>query len=62
MTMLSVDKLNQVYLDTYTQEATTAIDEVSFDVPEGEFVSVIGPSGCGKTTVLNIEGDRKSVV
>jgi NitT/TauT family transport system ATP-binding protein len=54
MTMLSVDKLNQVYLDTYTQEATIAIGDVSFEVPEGEFVSVIGPSGCGKTTVLNI--------
>ncbi|TDD96116.1 ABC transporter ATP-binding protein [Jiangella asiatica] len=54
MTMLSVDQLNQVYVDTYTGEATVAIEDVSFDVPEGQFVSVIGPSGCGKTTVLNI--------
>ncbi len=28
------------------------IDHVSFDVAEGEFVSVVGPSGCGKTTLL----------
>ncbi len=32
------------------------LDGVSFDVHEGEFVSIIGPSGCGKTTILNIIG------
>lgn len=31
-----------------------ALTDVSFSVPEGQFVSVIGPSGCGKTTVLNM--------
>jgi NitT/TauT family transport system ATP-binding protein len=31
-----------------------ALDDVSFKVAEGEFVSVVGPSGCGKSTVLNI--------
>jgi NitT/TauT family transport system ATP-binding protein len=30
------------------------LDRVSFDVRQGEFVSIIGPSGCGKTTMLNI--------
>jgi iron(III) transport system ATP-binding protein len=30
----------------------TAVDRISFDVAEGEFVSLLGPSGCGKTTTL----------
>ncbi len=29
-----------------------AVDDVSFDVAEGEFISLLGPSGCGKTTTL----------
>jgi NitT/TauT family transport system ATP-binding protein len=33
-----------------------AIDDVSFSVRRGEFLSVIGPSGCGKSTVFNIIG------
>jgi len=33
-----------------------AIEDVSFSVTEGEFVSIIGPSGCGKTTLLKIVG------
>lgn len=32
----------------------TAIDNISFSVNEGEFVSIIGPSGCGKSTLLSI--------
>ena len=29
------------------------LDDVSFDVAEGEFMCVVGPTGCGKTTFLN---------
>ncbi|HHY27650.1 MAG TPA: ABC transporter ATP-binding protein [Desulfitobacterium dehalogenans] len=32
----------------------TALDEIEFDVYEGEFVSIVGPSGCGKSTLLSI--------
>ncbi len=33
---------------------TVALDDVSFDIAAGQFVSVVGPSGCGKSTLLAI--------
>jgi len=35
---------------------TTALNKVSFEIGEGEFVAIMGPSGCGKSTLLNILG------
>lgn len=34
--------------------AFTAVDNVSFGVPQGDFFSILGPSGCGKTTILRM--------
>ena len=33
---------------------TTALDAISLEIHEGEFVAVMGPSGCGKSTLLNV--------
>ncbi|MFL5842931.1 MAG: ABC transporter ATP-binding protein, partial [Thermoleophilaceae bacterium] len=35
-------------------DGTKAVDSVSLDVPDGEFVVLVGPSGCGKTTLLRM--------
>src|ERR1700686_2670336 len=32
----------------------SVLDDLSFDINERDFVSIIGPSGCGKTTIFNI--------
>ena len=39
---------------TKTFDSTIAVDDVTFDITDGEMVSILGPSGCGKTTALRI--------
>ncbi len=47
--MIKFDQVTKVYGDK-----VKAVDNVSFDVPEGNIVVFLGPSGCGKTTTLRM--------
>jgi len=52
--MIRTQDLKKIYA---TEEVeTTSLENVNFEVNEGEFVAIVGPSGCGKTTLLNLLG------
>jgi NitT/TauT family transport system ATP-binding protein len=61
-TILEIEKLRKTHVSHVggTKEVLTVIDDVSFGVREGEFVTIIGPSGCGKSTLLNIVAGLES--
>ena len=52
--MIKLTNLTKVYRTDELE--STALNQVSFEINEGEFVSIMGPSGCGKSTLLNILG------
>ncbi len=52
--MIKTNDLTKIFR---TEEVeTTALNKVTLNVKEGEYVAVMGPSGCGKSTLLNILG------
>jgi len=51
--LFEVEKLNKTYV-TRGGERIEALSDLSFNIAEKEFVSIVGPSGCGKSTLLKI--------
>jgi ABC-type lipoprotein export system ATPase subunit len=52
--VLRLQNVTKVYGNTRDKVATRALNEMSFDVYQREFISIMGPSGSGKTTLLNL--------
>ncbi|WP_342551496.1 ABC transporter ATP-binding protein [Paenibacillus sp. FSL R7-0652] len=50
--VIRLENISQVYVSE--REASLVIEDLSLEIGQGEFVSLVGPSGCGKTTLLSI--------
>src|SRR6478672_10464240 len=53
--MISIERLSKRF-ETARGTSHLALSNISLDVADGEFVSILGPSGCGKSTLLYIVG------
>ena len=59
---MSLVRFENVYKKYTMGEVTiNAVEDVSFEIEEGEFAVIVGPSGAGKTTILNILGGMDNV-
>lgn len=53
--MIEIDRVSQIF-QTSARQDHMALSDISLNVEDGAFVSILGPSGCGKSTLLYIVG------
>ncbi len=53
--MIAIERLSKTF-ETARNTRHLALSDITLDVADGEFVSILGPSGCGKSTLLYIVG------
>ena len=51
---LELNHVSKSFAKIETEEVTHALQDISFTLRSGEFVSLVGPSGCGKSTILRL--------
>ena len=56
MSSVKLEQISRKFIDAAAlqQQRFTGIDDISFEIPDGEFWVLVGPSGCGKSTLLRI--------
>jgi len=54
--MIAIDGLSKSFAVAHTANDRLALSDISLQIAEGEFVSIVGPSGCGKSTLLYMVG------
>lgn len=53
---LRIDHVTKQFPVRGTNDTFTALDDISIDLADGEFLVLVGPSGCGKSTLLDLLG------
>ena len=57
--MIEIDGVSKEFAKG--ERRVLALDDISLDVAEREFVAILGPSGCGKSTLLNMVATHMSM-
>jgi len=60
MAELALDNVTKVFVEDDGNQIV-AVDEVSVDIHDGEFLVLVGPSGCGKSTTLRMIAGLESI-
>lgn len=54
MSKLEFNNVSKSFIRSDSNSITNALDDINFEIHDGEFVSIVGPSGCGKSTILRL--------